>query len=285
MGIYDRPYYSDQESTWSGGPLWNQRMVVTNLVLINAFFFLLNMLLGGKDNVITEAMTLGATDAVQPWKWWHLLSYAFAHSPESIWHIFWNMLGLWMLGRSVELHYGRAEFLRIYLAAAIFGGLVFMIQAYFVNPQRVVIGASGAVIAIELLFVLLNPKATLMIYGILPIPAWLFGIFLIAGNIFGGDPYVAYDVHLAGLAFAAIYFYSGINFGNLTENFSLQRLRRKLTGPRLKVLRPDQEVLDEQEADRILQKIHEKGQDSLSAKERRFMEKYSRKKREQRSRD
>jgi hypothetical protein len=53
----------------------------------------------------------------------------------------------------------------------------------------------------------------------------------------------------------------------------------------LKVHRPDQEVLDEQEADRILQKIHEKGQDSLSAKERRFMEKYSRKKREQRSRD
>jgi membrane associated rhomboid family serine protease len=286
MGIHDRPYYADeQDQNWTGGPLWSQRMVVTNLVLINLAFFILNLLFGGRDNALTLAMKLQGSDLVQPWNWWHLISYAFAHSPENAWHIAGNMFGLWMLGRSVEIQYGRNEFLRIYLLAALLGGLVFMVRSYLSGDPSPTIGASGAVICIEMLFVLLNPRATLMFYGVFPIPAWVLGVFLILGNFFGNTDYIAYDVHLAGIAFAFVYFYGRLNFGRMFEGINLRAWKRRLTGPKLKLHDPAaeaKETKEAEEADRILQKIYEQGQDSLTAKERRFMEKYSLKKRKER---
>lgn len=287
MGIYDRPYYSDEsEEAWTGGPLWNQRMVVTNLVLINVGFFVLNFLLGGRENVITEAMAVRGTDLIQPWKWWHFVSYAFAHDPDGISHILFNMLSLWFLGRSVEMHYGRGEFLRIYMAAAIFGGIVFAARTYFTNVLSPSYGASGAVICITMLFVFLNPRATLMLYGVIPMPAWVLGGLIVLMNFFGQADDIAYDVHLAGIAFAAIYFFTGMNFGNWAEFVNLRRWKRRLTGTNLKLHDPDKArqsaERDDQEADRILQKIYEQGQESLTAKEKRFMEKYSLKKRKAR---
>lgn len=283
MGIYDRPYYSDEsEQAWTGGPLWNQRMVVTNLVLINSFFFVLNFLFGGRDAAITSAMSVHGTDLTQPWYWWHFISYAFAHDPESIWHLVFNMFSLWMLGRPVEMHYGRNEFLRIYLLAAVVGGLTFAVRAFFSDIPNPTLGASGAVICITMLFVFLNPKATLMLYGVIPMPAWALGGLLVLMNFFGQSDRIAYDVHLAGIAFAAVYFYSGVNFGRTLEYLDLGRWKRRLTGPKLKLHDPEKASRESEEADRILQKIFDHGQESLTAKEKRFMEKYSLKKRKER---
>ena len=283
MGIYDRPYYSDDsEQAWTGGPLWNQRMVVTNLVLLNVFFFVLNFLFGGRESVITSAMAVRGTDLVQPWYWWHFFSYAFAHNSESIWHIAFNMFSLWMLGRPVELHYGRNEFLRIYLLAAVIGGIIFATRAFFTESTSESVGASGAVICITMLFVFLNPRATLMMYGVFPMPAWLLGALIVLLNFLGTDQQIAYDVHLAGIGFAALYFYSGTHFGRWIESIHLPRWKRHLTGPRLKLHDPEKANREAEEADRILQKIFEQGQDSLTAKEKRFMEKYSLKKRKER---
>lgn len=287
MGIYDRPYYSDEsEQAWTGGPLWNQRMVVTNLVLLNVGFFLLNFLFGGRENLVTDAMKVRGPDLVQPWYWWHFVSYAFAHDPNGISHILFNMLSLWFLGRTVELHYGRGEFLRIYLAAAVFGGLVFAARTYFQGVPTATLGASGAVLCITMLFVFLNPRATLMLYGVVPMPAWVLGGIIVLMNFFGNAPGIAYDVHAAGIAFAAIYFYSRMNFGNWFEVMNLRRWKRRFNGPSLRLHDPDKAKQaadrEDQEADRILQKIYEQGQDSLTAKEKRFMEKYSLKKRKAR---
>ena len=64
--------------------------------------------------------------------------------------------------------------------------------------------------------------------------------------------------------------------------------RQKQRG--FKVRRPDDfeeleapQSKDEVEADRILAKIHQNGQESLTAAERKFMESYSRRMRERRS--
>lgn len=287
MGIYDRPYYSDEsEQAWTGGPLWNQRMVVTNLVLINVAFFLLNFLFGGRESVITDGMAVRGADLVQPWKWWHFISYAFAHDPNNITHILFNMFSLWFLGRPVEMHYGRNEFLRIYMVSAVLGGIVFALRAYFSGINGPCMGASGAVICTTMLFVFLNPKATLMLYGVIPMPAWALGGLIVLMNFFGNQEDIAYDVHIVGIVFAAVYFYSGMNFGRWLQVLNLARLKRRLAGTSLKLHDPDKETetleREAQEADRILQKIYERGQDSLTAKEKRFMEKYSAKKRKER---
>ena len=90
---------------------------------------------------------------------------------------------------------------------------------------------------------------------------------------------IAYDVHLFGIAFAAMYFFLRWNFSWVQSPADLwYAFRRRLLGPRLKVVRSsefDRERRDALEADRILAKIHESGKDSLTTKEKRFMERYS----------
>jgi len=71
----------------------------------------------------------------------------------------------------------------------------------------------------------------------------------------------------------------GFSFRSLDDVRSAwRRLLRRLTGPKLKVHSDLHETKqnDSEEADRILAKIHETGQDSLTSRERKFLERYSR---------
>ena len=134
-----------------------------------------------------------------------------------------------------------------------------------------------------------------MIYGVVPVKAWVIGIVLVVSNLFGRQAYVAYDVHLVGAAFAAVYFYGGLNFGFLeswwgSTQTSIAQKRKGFKVHRGDSHTPDDsdargtssETKDEIEANLILDKIHREGQDSLTARERKFMENYSRKLRQRR---
>ncbi len=82
-------------------------------------------------------------------------------------------------------------------------------------------------------------------------------------------------MHLAGIGFAAAYLLSRLEHHELVQCEWLAADAASVYGPRLKVTKPSTNR-DEDEADRILQKIHEKGQDSLTRSEKKFMQKYSR---------
>ena len=103
----------------------------------------------------------------------------------------------------------------------------------------------------------------------------------VAIDLFGaagaGSTKVAYVAHLAGAGFASAYFLLGWNFSRLGSLPGKNLLQRK---PRLKVHRPDAADKAEEEADKILAKIREHGEESLSKKERRIMEDYRRRMRE-----
>ena len=283
MGIHDRPYYRDE--TPSGlSPSWNNKSPVAVIIILNAIFFFANMIFGGRDDQITNWMALRSTDFYQPWQWWRTLTFGFAHD-ANIGHVFFNMLGLWFLGRTVEDRYGWNEFWRIYLIAIVVGGFAFLFTHLAIGSNALVVGASGAVICIEMLFVLNFPQTELMFFGIVPIKAWLLGVGLIASNFFpaaaGVVSHTSYTVHIAGILFAAAYFYWGWNFGFM-ENLahSSRRMKRKAFGPKLKAYKPDVEEADAARADAILDKIHRTGQQSLTRNERRFLENYSKSVRE-----
>jgi hypothetical protein len=76
-----------------------------------------------------------------------------------------------------------------------------------------------------------------------------------------------------------MYFFLKWNFAWLeSPRNAWSRTWRRITGPRLKVHRDrvvEAERRDADEADRILAKIHESGKDSLTSKEKRFLERYS----------
>lgn len=297
MALYEREYYRDERPPGLGR--FADRMMVTNLVIVNVAIYLIDTFLGD-ENWLRETLPLSSADLAKPWLWWKFLAYGFAHtSYPDIGHIVWNMLGLWMFGRDVEMIYGRREFLRIYTVVLVLGSAVWALRYLLVGSSQVeyvLLGASGAVTAVVLLFVLHYPKRTILLMFVLPVPAWVVGVLIIGGNLMEmlssqsaqGPHAIAFDVHLVGAAFAILYFRFGWNLGRLLPGLSgmrmlLKSFRRK---PRLRVHDADQDESDpDEEGDRLLIKVHREGEASLTTKERRILEAYSRRMRQKHRRD
>ena len=286
MGIYDRDYYQPQRP---GVAIRGPSSMVGWIVAINVALFLANGLLTPGNNLITDMLAAKVGTLTQPWMWWQFLTYGFAHSPwPDYWHILGNMLGLWFLGRDIEYTYGPKEFLRLYLTMIVVGGVAWaatsMVQG--LPAGLPLVGASGAVAGIVVLYALHFPRRTLLLFFVLPVPAWAVGVLLVVTNLTGaaglGNEHIAYGVHLAGVAFALAYYQFKWNLGRLVEGrFSLDWLKPR---PKLRVHDPDRsDRRDRQktedlsaEVDRILEKIHQHGEESLTRKERRTLEAASR---------
>ena len=285
MGIYERNYYRE-ENELDLRPNWDQRSAVSTLIIINVAVFVANMILSksfdvGYQGVVNELLMLSDNDLGHPLLWWRTLTYGFCHDALSIWHLLFNMMGLYFLGRSVEHRYGKTEFYWIYLFTIVICGVVWLFKQQFsaTDNRAVLLGASGAVLCIEMLFVFNFPTSRVYLL-VFPVPAWVLGILLVLMN-FSSNPStgIATDVHLTGILCAAAYFFLGLNFRLLGDlKGSWRRWLRRHSGPKLKIHNESASAVanDAEEADRILAKIHESGQDSLSSKERKFLEKYSR---------
>jgi hypothetical protein len=91
----------------------------------------------------------------------------------------------------------------------------------------------------------------------------------------------AWQAHLGGAAFAFLYLQFRWSLSRLLPSQVKWKWPRR--GPKLRVHRPDtdDDALD-QEADRVLAKLHREGEQSLTGRERRILEKYSRRIREKR---
>jgi membrane associated rhomboid family serine protease len=307
MGFQDREYYREAPQSIY------VTSIVIKLMIINGVVFLAEILFGNdlNGNWIVAALGTHADTIVHPLYWWQFLTAGFVHdagAPERqahLTHILFNMLGLYVFGRPLEDRFGRKEFLRFYLLTIVVGFIVWSASNYFFVVQRLpaevageagrrmlCYGASGGVTAATLLFCLLYPRATLLAAFLFPVPAWVVGAVIIVSNVFGSSTSspltggVAYDVHLVGAALALGYWYFGWNFGRLPGSDELRRIFRSgkrlfKAKPPLKVHDPEHyyEDLDAQ-ADRLLQKIKDHGEDSLTPKERQILEAYSRRMRQ-----
>jgi membrane associated rhomboid family serine protease len=293
MGIYDREYYrEEQREERPGFNVHWPRTVIGSLVAINIAIYIVGQLLlpslsdflaihSAPNPKIPPEYWQWPETLMHPWLWWQLVAYGFAHASNPS-HVAFNMLGLWFLGRDIETVYGKREFLRLYLTALFVGGLFWAVMSHAQGLQRTLCyGASGAVAAIVVLYACHFPRRTLLLFFVLPVPAWLCGVFLVLCDIFGAlggkesGGNVAYTVHLAGAAFALAYYKFHWNLGRLTGwSSSLPRLRPR---PKLQIHDPEKEYADlSSEVDRILEKIHVQGEASLTRKERRTLEDASR---------
>ncbi len=286
MGFSDRGYYRfdnsfQRQSDWTA---------VITLIIANVGVWVLNLLVNNKFN---DILALNGALPQNLLRSWELVSYGFAHADEP-WHLLFNMLALFFFGRAVEQVLGRGEFYRFYFASIVIAGLTWVVSVNIYPPPvrfggpaaMSLIGASGGVMAVLAVFIWYFPRQEVLIWGVLPVPAWVLGIVYFFNDLSGassGGGNVAHVAHIGGAIFGLLYAWRGWNLSGLSDlGGRLKQMRR-----RFKVVRPDDDrdhshttTEDERslqlKVDEILEKISRSGESSLTNDERETLTRASR---------
>lgn len=292
MGIYDRQYYREEPRGFSLESLTRGRSVVMILIGINIAVFVLDAVLGPSGPVFanqqpppgkaSELLKLSVSDLTQPWLWWRFLTCGFAHGGAA--HLFGNMIGLFFFGRVAEQVYGSRKFLWMYLTAILAGSLVWVLSARLSGFGGSVLGASGGVVAVVILFCLKFPhqKVFLLILPFVGIPAWVLGLVYVGSDLMGAFGFhqnsnVAFLVHLTGAAYAYLFFRTQWELSQAMPFLAAGSVGNLFKSrPKLRVHSPETDEQLASKADAILDKLHREGEASLTARERKILEQYSR---------
>lgn len=142
-----------------------------------------------------------------------LLTHMFLHG--GLLHLAGNMLFLWIFGDNVEDKLGHWKFLGFYLCCGLLAAFAELSLAPFSNTPMV--GASGAIAGVMGGYLLLFPKAKVdiliiivVIFKVLPIPAWIMLAIWFAMQFVGGigsgagEAGVAYWAHAGGFVAGAV---------------------------------------------------------------------------------
>jgi membrane associated rhomboid family serine protease len=274
MGIYDRDYARGPEE---GFQLTAPRTAAMQILAATAAVYVAQLV----APIVTELGMLSADWPTRPWQAYELLTYGFLHSTGDVAHILVNMAMLWMFGTELERRYGRREFIALYLLAIVFAGVVWSLIEWGTgdpaqNTPRL-LGASGAISALFVLYALNFPHRQVLFMFFLPMPMWvaaLIGVMFDASGAMSRSGNVAYTAHLAGALYGYLcYRYPWARGADLVARVGALFGPRK---PQLRVHHPDPEEALGEQVDRILEKIQTQGQDSLTRSERKILEKASR---------
>jgi membrane associated rhomboid family serine protease len=174
--------------------------VVMPLIFLNIGFFIVQYLQG---DVFTNTFALLSQDVLtRPWT---LLTSMFLHANSM--HLLFNMYALFIFGPLVELEIGPKNFLIMYLGAGLLAGIIFSIF----NPTSAAIGASGAIMAVLGMMIMLFPHQRVLMFFVIPMSLRTAGIIFAAIDLLGfvssANTGIAHVAHLAGLAVGVTYGY------------------------------------------------------------------------------
>ncbi len=138
---------------------------------------------------------------------WQFATYMFVHGGFS--HLLFNMLSLFIFGSMVEKRVGTKEFLLFYMFVGVLSGVTSFISYYLAGTNVILVGASGALYGMLLIFAVFYPYSVIYIFGILPIRApilvILYAIIELYSHVFGRGGNIAHLTHLSGLVFGYLY--------------------------------------------------------------------------------
>ena len=191
-------------------PIYNMRPqrqsaipnVIFALLIANGLVFALQQL-SPRFMLINFALwPAGPTQS--PFMPWQLLTYGFLHG--NLTHIFFNLFGLWMFGRDLELLYGSKRFLIYFFTCVIGAGVIQLIVAATQGGIYPTVGASGGVFGILLAYGLTYPnRMVMLIFPPIPMKAKYFvlfyGLLELYLGVSGNAPGVANFAHLGGMLF------------------------------------------------------------------------------------
>ncbi len=228
-----------------------------------------------------------------------LITSGFLH--VSWMHLAFNMISLYFFSGSIENYLGGFNYLLIYLASLL-GGNLFSLLIHKNHGDYSAVGASGAVGGIIFASIALFPGIQIGLFGLLFIPGWLYGLVYILSSIYGiksRSDNIGHEAHLAGaltgLAIAILIQPSSLLSNYITillivvpsvvfiffilkrpgtllidnyyfKNHHFYSIDHKYN---------EQKNTEQKEIDLILEKIHKRGMNSLTKKERERLRAYS----------
>ncbi len=212
--------------------------IVLNLIIINAIVFFAQMAFGGMQtlNKVNDLFALHHYKS-EMFKPHQLVTHMFMHG--GLFHILFNMLGLWMFGTMLERIWGPKRFLIFYLVCGLGAGLAQMgsyaydfwqIDHMTLDPDTMsqyqtalrincTVGASGAIMGVLAAFGYLFPNTQLFIVPIpFPVKAKWAILGMIALDVFGGvsrtaNDNIAHFAHVGGalIGFLIVLFWNKTN--------------------------------------------------------------------------
>jgi membrane associated rhomboid family serine protease len=212
-------------------------------------------------------------------RFWTPFTYMFMHA--GVFHILFNMLWLYWMGQIFEEYLGNKRTIGLYLLGGLAGGLLF-VASYNLLPAFTatnaaqgapLVGASASVMAIIIATATLLPDYTISLILIGPVKLKWIAVFYvvidflaIAGSNPGGE-----IAHLGGALMGFVYvkqLQRGNDWvGGITKLFTRSKPKMKVvtrSQAQSKIsMQPNQD-----EIDRILDKISGSGYDSLTRQEK-----------------
>lgn len=287
MGLYDRQYTQDN---YSGGYGHTPRMrmmfpsltpMVKWLLLINVGVFFLHLVV----KVVWKAPTQipqKPEDIILMWdpvtRWfsvfpysimarlsiWRLISYQFLHGGPL--HLALNMLGLYMLGPTLERHWGPKQFLTFYFICGVAGGIFYSMLAGVWLSVGPMVGASGAVLGLFVACAILFPQFVVFVF-LFPVPIRIatVGVVLFAVSIImtNGENAGGEAAHFGGMVAGAVFVFTQNYWSQWLYSFNHKRHHKRVS----------QEINLKDEVERILEKVHQSGLHSLNRKEKAILKK------------
>lgn len=184
--------------------------MVTAIVVANVIVFLLWLT---TPLPIMAGHFLVSWDHLAGGRVWVLLTAVFSHN--LLFHLLINMIVLLSFGPPLERLMGSVRFLGFYLVAGIIGSLAHAVVSNFLigRPAQPALGASSAIAGVLLLFAFVFPKARVLLFFVIPLPAIAAALLFVGIDIWGlvmqvegeGLP-IGHGAHLGGALTGIVYF-------------------------------------------------------------------------------
>jgi membrane associated rhomboid family serine protease len=169
------------------------------LLALNIGIYFLQLTLFGSDAVYSA---LALDPSRFPGNWWTVATYMFVHAWLA--HLAFNMFTLWMFGPRLEQEWGTSAFVKLYLWSGLGGAIAHLIFAQHTS----VIGASGAISGVLVVYALRWPDDEVYLFGVIPMKSrWLVAAMLAMNIVFALSPNSRIDwtAHVGGMAFGWIF--------------------------------------------------------------------------------
>ena len=214
------------------------------------------------------------------WQVWRYVTFQFLHG--GMWHILLNMFFLYMLGTPLEQRYGRRKFLVFYLACGAAAGVAYVVMGTLLpgtDPHIPLVGASGGVFGVILAAAIYFPHFKVFFLPIRPVAVIIFVIVVL--TILKGLGHTAQGVQ-ATKDFWSDFWSQVAHFGGaVTAAVWIIMERRRVLRPHPRTAqgagqwkkKMARKVQTQEQVDRILDKVRQKGLASLTGRERRILKK------------